>query len=165
MNNKSKQYPNPKFTSIEEEEKYWETHSPLDEGFEGEVQTTKQKRSSFLSVRMTGDELSKLRDEAVMMGLGPSTYARLVLTRAITRRNDPAQFAFADIDTDNWQIGRKIGDNDIFIMSTAAGLHITRDMANTMFRTIFNTAQCTVITPDSDVYRIVKPLVETSPQE
>jgi len=90
MTEKAKQYPNPRFSSVEEEDEYWKTHSPLDEGYEGEVQKSKQKRSSFLSVRLTGKELTQLRDMAAEFGIGPSTYARQVLSLAIEQKNWPS---------------------------------------------------------------------------
>ena len=74
MTKKAKQYPNPRFSSLEEEDEYWKTHSPLDEGYKGEVQKSKQKRSSFLSIRLTGEEITKLRNVAAKFGMGPSTY-------------------------------------------------------------------------------------------
>lgn len=74
-----KKYPTPKFSSAEQEDEYWKTHSLLDEGYEGKIQKTKQKRTSFLSIRLTGEELTRLRDLAARLGLGPSTYARQVL--------------------------------------------------------------------------------------
>lgn len=163
MNNKSKQYQNPKFGSIEEEDKYWETHSPLAEGLEGEVQTTEQKRSSFLSVRMTGDELSQLRDEAAKLGLGPSTYARLVLTHVITGQNESAQYTFGYVDSNNWKHESNIGPRGIYIMNID-DININQDIANSMFRMICNTWKCRVVTPDDAAYEIVKPLVQTLPQ-
>lgn len=87
MKEKVKRYSNPRFRSLEEEEKYWETHSPLAEGHEGKIQRSSQKRSSFLAVRLTGEELTRLRDIAVKQGVGPSTFARLLLTSAIERQN------------------------------------------------------------------------------
>jgi len=83
MSEKLKSYPNPKFTSLEEERKYWEVHGPLAEGYKGKIQRSSQKRSSFLAVRLTGEELTSLRDVAAKQGLGPSTFARMVLTAAI----------------------------------------------------------------------------------
>lgn len=75
----------PKFRSLDEERKYWEARGPLSEGHKGRINRPKsgQKRSSFLAVRLTGDELTRLRDIAAKQGLGPSTFARLVLTRAV----------------------------------------------------------------------------------
>ena len=79
MKEKKKIYPNPKFVSAEEEDKYWAGHSPIDEGYTGEVQVEKQKRSSFLTIRFTGDELTQLRDLAGRKGMGPSTYIRSII--------------------------------------------------------------------------------------
>lgn len=79
---KTKRYPNPQFHSFEEEEKYWEEHGPLAEGHRGRWHKPKEgeKHSSFLCVRLTGSEITELRDIAKQAGLGPCTYARLVLT-------------------------------------------------------------------------------------
>ena len=79
----------PEFKSLEEEEKYWEARGPLAEGHKGRSNTPKpgQRRSSFLAVRLTGEELTRLRDIAAKQGLGPSTFARLVLTRAIENKS------------------------------------------------------------------------------
>lgn len=79
----------PEFQSIEEERKYWETHGPLAEGHKGRLNKPRpgQKRSSFLAVRLTGEELTRLRDIAEKQGLGTSTFARLVLTTAIEQRS------------------------------------------------------------------------------
>jgi antitoxin component of RelBE/YafQ-DinJ toxin-antitoxin module len=78
----------PKFESLEEEREYWEVHGPLAEGYKSRISKSqaRQKRSSFLAVRLTGEELTRLRDVAKEQGLGPSTFARLVLTRAIERK-------------------------------------------------------------------------------
>jgi predicted DNA binding CopG/RHH family protein len=81
----------PEFKSLEEEKEYWEARGPLAEGHKGTINKpkTKQKRSSFLAVRLTGEELTRLRDVAAKQGLGPSTFARIVLTSAIERQSQP----------------------------------------------------------------------------
>ena len=75
----------PEFRSPEEEREYWEAHGPLVEGQKGRVTRPRpgQKRSSFLAVRLTGEELTRLRDVAAEQGLGPSTFARSVLMGAV----------------------------------------------------------------------------------
>ncbi len=83
MTAKDKRYPTPEFHSPEEEEEYWKTHSPIAEGYEGEVKRPRQKRSSFLAVRLSGEELEGLRRLAAKQGLGPSTLARIILTSAM----------------------------------------------------------------------------------
>jgi predicted DNA binding CopG/RHH family protein len=84
MAKNKKIYPNPKFGSAEEENKYWATHSPLDEGYEGTIQKEKQKRSSFLTIRLTGEELTQLRDISSSRGMGPSTFIRTFIKNALT---------------------------------------------------------------------------------
>jgi len=89
-----KEYPVPKFQDLKEEDKYWQSHSPLAEGYKGQIQKKKQNRASFLSVRLSGEELSRLREVAMHYGVGPSTYLRQVLIQALespgTRTLPPA---------------------------------------------------------------------------
>ena len=79
----------PEFESLEEEKEYWEARGPLAEGHKGRINKPKsaQRRSSFLAVRLTGEELTHLRDMAAKQGLGTSTLARLLLTRAIEKED------------------------------------------------------------------------------
>lgn len=79
----------PEFSSLEEEKEYWEARGPLAEGHKGRINRPKAgpKRSSFLAVRLTGEQLTRLRDIASQYGVGPSTFARLVLTSAIERQS------------------------------------------------------------------------------
>lgn len=88
----------PEFQSLEEERRYWETHGPLAEGHKGRINKPKvgQKRSSFLAVRLTGEELTQLRDIAAKQGLGTSTFARVVLAQAIARGNTPTRVVTLD---------------------------------------------------------------------
>ena len=85
----------PHFKSLDEEKAYWESLGPLAEGQRGRVSLAKQKRSSFLVIRLTGEELTRLRDVARERGLGPSTYGRLVLKQVIENEN---QFRNIDMD-------------------------------------------------------------------
>ena len=158
--NKGKQYPNPKFSSIGEEEKYWETHSPLDEGFEGEVETSEQKRSSFLSVRMTGDELSQLRDVAAKLGLGPSTYARLILTQVRSHPNWPIQYPLSYLR--NNSIGKRgstLKRPGICILDTN-DMNIDQDVIKSVLDAILSVSKCRMVTPDDADYKKVERLVK-----
>jgi len=87
MANKKNIYPIPKFKTLEEEDRYWRTHSPLTEGYEGKVQKKKQNRASFLSIRLTGEQLAQLREIATHYGSGPSTYARQLIIQGIESRS------------------------------------------------------------------------------
>ena len=87
------------FKTLEEEREYWEARGPLAEGHKGTVNKpkTRQKRSSFLAVRLTGEELTRLRDIAAKQGLGPSTFARIVLTSAIERQSQPDMVTLTEL--------------------------------------------------------------------
>jgi len=83
MEEKKEQYPNPSFTSAEEEAEYWEKHSPLTEGYKGAVQQKQQKRSSYLALRLSGEELKQLRDAARQAGIGPTVLARNLILKGL----------------------------------------------------------------------------------
>ncbi len=101
----------PEFQSLEEERKYWEGRGPLAEGYKSRINKAqaRQKRSSFLAVRLTGEELTRLRDIAKEEGLGPSTFARLVLTRAMGRKQILPHFVTLDkvIDTLTYSLSQR----------------------------------------------------------
>jgi len=82
----------PEFKSLDEEREYWEARGPLAKEHKGRINRPKpgQKRSSFLSVRLTGEELTQLRDMATEFGMGPSTYVRQILKLAIEQKNWPS---------------------------------------------------------------------------
>lgn len=86
MTNKVTRYSNPKFKNADEEDRYWETHSPLSEGYEGQVQASAQKMSSFLSIRMSAKELTELREAAAKFDMKPSMFVRLILKMAIGQK-------------------------------------------------------------------------------
>jgi hypothetical protein len=79
----------PEFKTLEEEREYWEARGPLAPGNRGRWSkpVPGQKHSSFLAVRMTGEEIKRLRQLAEKQGVGPSTYARILLTKAIEKQS------------------------------------------------------------------------------
>lgn len=83
MEEKREQYPNPSFTSAEEEAEYWKKHSPLTEGYKSTVQQKHQKRSSYLALRLSGEELKQLRDAAQQAGIGPTILARNLILKGL----------------------------------------------------------------------------------
>jgi hypothetical protein len=81
----------PEFKTLEEEREYWEARGPLAPGNRGRWSkpVPVQKRNSFLAVRMTGKEIDKLHAMAAKQGVGVSTYARMLLTKAIEEQKEP----------------------------------------------------------------------------
>ena len=88
MKEKKNDYPNPDFTSIEEEDAYWQNHSPLTEGYEGTVQGKSQRRSSYLALLLSGEELRLLRDTAKREGVGFTTLARNLILQGLDKKTD-----------------------------------------------------------------------------
>jgi hypothetical protein len=89
----------PEFKTLEEEKAYWDARGPLADGHKGTINKPrpKQKLSSFLAVRLTGEELTRLRDMAAKQGLGPSTYARIILKSAIENKSQPEIVTLTEI--------------------------------------------------------------------
>jgi len=83
MKESKKQYPNPGFGTAEEEAAFWGEHSPLTEGYEGRMERKRQKRSSYLALRLSGEELERLRDAAERAGVGPTTLARNLILQGL----------------------------------------------------------------------------------
>jgi hypothetical protein len=77
----------PEFQSLEEEKEYWEARGPLAEGRKGRINKSRpnQKRSSFLSIRLTGEEISSLREVAAIFYTRPSEFARGAILDAVKR--------------------------------------------------------------------------------
>lgn len=90
----------PVFKTLEEERAYWDARGPLADGHKGTINKPrpKQKLTSFLAVRLTGEELTKLRDIAAKQGVGPSTFARMILSSVIKQGDMlPNQLSFGEI--------------------------------------------------------------------
>ena len=82
-------YPTPKFKSLKEEQEFWQTHSPLAEGYEGTFQKASQNkgRHSVLAVRLSGKEIGQLHDIAAKHGVGMSTLVRSLIIEAVSNEN------------------------------------------------------------------------------
>ena len=70
----------PEFKTLEEEKQYWENYFP-DAIKKGRLHraNTEEKHMSILRVSLTGQELTQLSEVAGLVGLGPSSFARLLI--------------------------------------------------------------------------------------
>lgn len=68
----------PSFQNIEEEAKFWDTHSILDfpDAIES-ISFSPGRKSAPISIRLDPADRSRLQAEAAKMGIGPSTLARI----------------------------------------------------------------------------------------
>lgn len=78
----------PQFETEEQEAEYWDTHSPLDLVAEPKAQRVgiRGAKDKPITIRLDSESRSKLGKLAVEQGLGPSTFARLILMSVIERR-------------------------------------------------------------------------------
>lgn len=173
----------PEFQSLEEEREYWEARGPLAEGHEGKINKPRprQKRSSFLAVRLTGEELTRVRDIAAKQGLGPSTFARLVLTEAIERKgslpkaitSDELMSTLADnlsqADKDQFESFLKdiaIGDPDNPALLIFSGQRRTWEEYTALFlQRLLALLGVKVITPKNENYEKVRKIVKHEPRK
>lgn len=74
----------PQFETEEEEAEYWDSHSPLDLA-EPKAQKVRVKgvKDRPITVRLDSESRSKLDKLAAEQGLGPSSFARLILMSVI----------------------------------------------------------------------------------
>lgn len=81
----------PQFETEEEEAEYWDTHSPLDVAAEPEAQQVRVRvpKDRPITIRLDSESRGKLERLAAERGLGPSTFARLILMSAIEHRESP----------------------------------------------------------------------------
>jgi hypothetical protein len=81
-----------KFKSSEEERAYWEKRGPLAKGARNQLVKpfSHKKLESFLSIRLSGKELTEFRDLADKCGRGPSTFGREILLAVLNYFNAPS---------------------------------------------------------------------------
>ena len=81
------------FESLEEEKEYWEKKGPMARGAKSRLAypETSEKLSSFLSVRLSGKEITQLRDLAAVYDCGLSTLVRNILLAYLQHLNVEAE--------------------------------------------------------------------------
>lgn len=66
------------FKMLEEEAKFWDTHSILEHINEGtKIGFHQTNKTDSLTVRFEPKDLQKLREKAIQMGVGPTTLIRM----------------------------------------------------------------------------------------
>ena len=155
------------------------TRGPLAEGQKGRVNKAKagQKRSSFLAVRLTGEELTRLRDIAAKQGLGPSTFARLILMSTIGRGSKLPKFITLDelrdtlVDNLPQSVKEKaealsremaIGelDSPSFLIIDASQMKKSEELMWSLFAALLSMVGVQVLTPKDKRYEEVRGVVK-----
>mgnify|MGYP001559474821 CR=1 FL=1 len=81
---KHKFVPMKPFKSYEEEANFWDTHSVLDEINEGTlVGFHKANKTDTLTIRFQPEYIQILKEKALLLGIGPTTLARMWIMEKI----------------------------------------------------------------------------------
>jgi len=77
-----------------QEAEYWDTHSPLDLGAEPKAQKVRVRgaKDKPITIRLDSESRLKLDKLAAERGLGPSTFARNIITSFIQQRTKDRVF-------------------------------------------------------------------------
>ena len=77
----------PEFRTAEQEDEFWRRLSPPGQTDKRPVQRKREKRSSYVALRLTADELARLREAARKADVGPTTLARNLILRGLQEEN------------------------------------------------------------------------------
>ena len=77
----------PEFRTGEREDEFWRRLSSPGQGDRRPIQGKREKRSSYLALRLTGEELTRLREAARKADVGPTTLARNLILRGLQEEN------------------------------------------------------------------------------
>lgn len=172
----------PQFKSLEEEREYWGSQSALAKGQRGRVYRPKpgEKHSSFLSVRLTGKEITDIRDLAAKLGIGPSTLARRILLSVIEHATGRGKkMTLEEVGEELVRIlpsdvlgqiedlakATAVGDveNPAFLIIDAANMKRFETLLTQLFRNVLYLPTARVVNPGSKEYEQVKELIDTAP--
>ncbi len=165
------------FKSMEEEREYWEQRGPLAKGIRAKVSEPieNDKRASFLSVRLSGRELTQLRDLAAKYNSGPSTFVRNIVinllsythkTTKVPTVDDVAKHLFGAMPAeladkcDNLYKSVTVGDNanPTMLIMTQAQLQEAQEIGKRLVFYIIHSLNpnAKLITPEDENYNKIK---------
>ena len=77
----------PEFRTAEQEDEFWRRLSSPGQGERRVIQRKPEKRSCYLALRLTGEELARLREAARRADVGPTTLARKLILKGLQEEN------------------------------------------------------------------------------
>jgi len=116
----------PRFETEEQEGEYWDSHSPLDLAAEPKAQKVRVRgvKDRPITVRLDSESRSKLDRIAAKQGLGPSSFARLILMSVIEQGSKlPKRITLDDLKNILEEITPRSIKNraDLLVKETAIG--------------------------------------------
>jgi hypothetical protein len=161
------------FTSIEQEKEYWESHGLLDETRTAKINQVSAgtKRASFLNIRLSGEELTQLRDLAAASGTGPSTFARILIKKILDQNlkpgvrvySQPREKVFLARDSDSPE-SKPINPNSIALVEFGKS-KIDANIVKSLFETLQQTCQCRVLNPEDTGYIEIEKIIRNNPSD
>jgi hypothetical protein len=159
----------PEFKSLEEERAYWEARGPLAEGNEWKLHVAEpgQRRASFLNIRLTGKELTQLRNIAGKYGMGPSTYARQVLKTRINQEQAQLESSDSYLPPVNGAMYARESASNRVNMPIQSGIcifytgnsKVNLDIMQSLLDMLNKICACKILSPGDPAYRATKKLL------
>lgn len=74
------------FKTLEEEANFWDTHDAVDVfGKDIRIGVHHVQKSDTLTIRFEPDDIQKLREQAIHLGIGPTTLARMWIKEKLSQ--------------------------------------------------------------------------------
>lgn len=166
------------FETEEQEAGYWDTHSPLDLVAEPKAQrvAVRGAKDRSITIRLDSESRSNLDKLAAEQGLGSSTFARLILTSVIERREKlPKRLTLDELkevleknlpqsikdQAESLARAASIGDteNPTLLLIDASQMKEYEEFMWSFLSTLLAIAGVDVITPEDSNYKKLKSIV------
>ncbi len=170
----------PQFETEEQEAGYWDSHSPLDIIAEPKAQKVRVKgtKDKTITIRLDSESRSKLDRLAAEQGLGPSSFARLVLMSVIEQGTKPIKHITLDelnnmVEEIPQSIKEQVAllvkeatiigdqDNPIFLTLNRSQLREWGELGLVLIRTLLAKCGVQIVTQDHAKYEEIKTLVRS----
>lgn len=161
----------PEFATIEQEKEYWESHGLLDKSRAVKINKAASgtKRASFLNIRLSGEELTQLRDLAAASGTGPSTYTRILIKKTLDQKMQPQVKAYSKsrekvfLARDSDKSGSGLIDSNSIAVVEFGKNQIDSDIVKSIFETLQKTCRCKVLNPEDAGYTEIERIMKENP--
>ena len=161
----------PEFMTIEQEKEYWESRGILDNAKKAKINkaTPGLKRASFLNIRLSGEELTQLRDLAARAGTGPSTFARILIKNTLDQSLKARGYNYFNpkgkmiLARDSGMPEPDAAQTNSIALVELSKSKVDADIVKSLFETLQKTCQCTVFNPKDAGYVELQRLIKANP--
>ncbi len=132
-----------------------------------ETRIDETKRDTFLNIRLTADELNQLKEIAVKMGMGPSTYARQLIKAQLSKqpktsnRPDAEAPDLGDAINNLGQNYGRAGQGGICLFDVSSA-RVNPDILQSLLYTLDKVGTCCILNPGDMGYAEAEQLIKGS---